>query len=236
MKLKFNKDYKPLILIAHNVGYDFRFIQQYLIIEGIIERGHNILEAKGRFYYSKGRFINIILKDSYSIITMPLKKFGKCFNLDQDKEIIPYSMYNNTNIKARYLDINTCRKYCDIQLKCNNLDKITTTQCCEEYFKCFIDNCSKWNCIKNGSVDIIEYSKIYCEKDVEVLQKGYIKFGKMLKDDCIMDNNNFMSSAQLAHQYMLENEVFEGVNQISSTPREYIMKCVVGGRTMCAGK
>lgn len=231
---KFNKDYKTLVLIAHNVGYDFRFIQQYLIIEGIIERGHNILEAKGRFYYSKGRFINIILKDSYSIITMPLKKFGKCFNLDQDKEIIPYSMYNKSNINLRYLDENTCRKYCDIQLKCNNLDKITTTHDCEEYFKCFIDNCSKWNCIKDGSIDIIEYSKVYCQKDVEVLQKGYIKFGKMLKDGCNMDITNFMSSAQLAHQYMLENKVFEGVNQLSSTPREYIMKCVVGGRTMCA--
>ncbi len=231
---KFNKDYKTLILIAHNVGYDFRFIQQYLMIEGIIERGHNILEAKGRFYYAKGRFINIILKDSYSIITMPLKKFGKCFDLDQDKEIIPYSMYNKSNINARYLDVKTCRKYCDIQLKCNNLDKTTTTQDCEEYFKCFIDNCSKWNCIKDDSIDIIEYSKIYCQKDVEVLQKGYIKFGKMLKDGCNMDINNFMSSAQLAHQYMLENEVFEGVNQLSSTPREYIMKCVVGGRTMCA--
>jgi DNA polymerase type B, organellar and viral. len=72
------------------------------------------------------------------------------------------------------------------------------------------------------------------EKDVEVLQKGYIKFGEMLKDGCNMDITNFMSSAQLAHQYMLENEVFEGVNQLSSTPREYIMKCVVGGRTMCA--
>ena len=43
-----------------------------------------------------------------------------------------------------------------------------------------------------------------------------------------------MSSAQLAHQYMLEKNVFEGVSQLSSTPREYIMKCMVGGRTMCA--
>ena len=232
---KFNQQYKTVILIAHNVGYDFRFIQQYLMIESIIERGHNILEAKGRFYHSKGRYMNVILRDSYSIITMPLRKFGKCFNLDQDKEIIPYSMYTEANLKTKYLDQETCKKYCDSQLRCNHLDKVSNKQDYEDYFKSFMDNCVKWNCLtKDGLVDIIEYSKIYCEKDVEILQTGYNTFGVMLKESCNMDIKHFMSAAQLAHQYMLENEVFEGVNQLSSTPREYIMKCVVGGRTMCA--
>jgi hypothetical protein len=43
-----------------------------------------------------------------------------------------------------------------------------------------------------------------------------------------------MSSAQLAHNYMLNNNVFEKVNEVSSIPRDYIMKTMVGGRTMCA--
>ena len=231
---KFNKNHKTIMLIAHNVSYDFRFIQQYLLLENIIERGNSLLEVKGKFYYSKGRYINIILKDSYSIITMPLRKFGKCFNLEQAKEIIPYSMYTDANIKTRYLESSFCRHYCDVQVRCNNLDKIATTQDCDDYFKQFIENCSKWNCIKDGFIDIIEYSKVYCMKDVEILQEGYLKFGEMLKEGCNMDIKDFMSSAQLAHQYMLENDVFKDVNQLSSTPREYMMKCVVGGRTMCA--
>ena len=41
-------------------------------------------------------------------------------------------------------------------------------------------------------------------------------------------------SAQLGHRYMLENKVFEEVEQVSPTPLQYIMKCMVGGRTMCA--
>ena len=98
-----------------------------------------------------------------------------------------------------------------------------------------MNNCCKWNCIKDGLVDIIEYSARYCEIDVEVLQKGYTKFGEMLKESCKLDIKDYMSAAQLAHQYMLKNKVFKGVNELSSTPREYIMKCVVGGRTMCAG-
>jgi len=43
-----------------------------------------------------------------------------------------------------------------------------------------------------------------------------------------------MSSAQLAHQYMLNRKVFDDVCEVSSIPRDYIMKCMVGGRTMCA--
>ena len=35
--------------------------------------------------------------------------------------------------------------------------------------------------------------------------------------------------------YYIFGNIYEGVNKLSSTPREYIMKCVVGGRTMCAG-
>ena len=231
---KFHKQHNTLILIAHNAGYDFRFLQPYLILDSMIERGHNVLEVKSRFYYAKGRYMTVILKDSYSIITMPLRKFGECFQLDQEKEIIPYYLYTRHNIEKKLVPISECKAYCDRQVRSNILDRLVTTKDYTDFFKSFLDNCSKWGCIEDDRVDIIKYSKIYCEKDVEVLQKGYTKFGEMLQESCNMDIKHFMSSAQLAHQYMLEKNVFEGVNQLSSTPREYIMKCMVGGRTMCA--
>jgi hypothetical protein len=56
----------------------------------------------------------------------------------------------------------------------------------------------------------------------------------MLKENCNLNVVDFMSSAQLAHQYMLNKKVFDGVCELSSIPRDYIMKCMVGGRTMCA--
>ena len=230
---KFHKEHKSITLIAHNAGYDFRFIQQYLQLESLIERGHNVLEAKGRFYYSKGRFINIILKDSYAIISMPLKKFGKCFSLDQAKEILPYSLYTAENIADRYLSLDRCKTYCDKQVRCDNLDRNVTAEDYNAYFALFVSNATKWNCLFSDLVDILEYSKVYCEKDVEVLQKGYSAFGDMLIESCGMYIEDFMSSAQLAHQYMLKKNVFGGVMQLSSTPREYIMQCMVGGRTMC---
>ena len=224
-----------IILVAHNAGYDFRFIQQYIHIESIIERGHTVMEVKGKFYACKGKSINIVLKDSYSIITMPLKKFGKCFGLAQTKEILPYNLYTSKNIATQFLSIQECRDACDIQVRCDHLDRNVDEKDYEDYFKLFIENASKWDCIKEGLIDIVQYSKVYCEMDVEVLKQGYNKFGEMLKESCNMKIEDFISSAQLAHQYMLEKDVFTDVIQLSSTPRDYIMKCMVGGRTMCAG-
>ncbi len=237
---------KKLILIAHNAGYDFRFLQEYLNMESLCERGHNLLEGKGKFYYSKGKSIDVILKDSYSVITMPLKKFGKCFNLIQEKEILPYNLYTRENVVKRYLPFNICKDACDIQVRCDNIERIPNAKDYTDYFDKFIANAKKWDCIRGDSpltpsplssgltIDIIKYSQIYCEKDVEVLKLGYEKFGELLLESCNINIVNFMSSAQLAHNYMLNNNVFEKVNEVSSIPRDYIMKTMVGGRTMCA--
>jgi len=232
--MKFHQSHKSITLIAHNAGYDFRFIQRYLQIDNIIERGHNVLEVKGRFSCFKGKSINIILKDSYSIITMPLSKFGKCFGLDQAKEILPYSLYTAENIKKRYLTLTECRPYCDQQVRCNNLDKLVTEDDYKSFFNKFVDNALNWGCLNGGIIDILKYSEVYCQRDVEVLKLGYTKFGSMLQESCNIRIEDFMSSAQLAHQYMLNQNVFDDVMQLSGTPRDYIMKCMVGGRTMCA--
>jgi hypothetical protein len=240
-----NKQVK-LILIAHNAKYDFSFLQQYITLKNLCQSGSRLLECSGMFFYGK-KSIDIIIKDSYSVISMPLSKFGKCFNLPQEKDIIPYNLYTKENVKQRYIETNICRVACDIQVRQNLIHKVPSKKDYDDYYNKFIDNAKKWNCIivkpddegqgvkgETPLVDIIEYSKKYCELDVEVLRLGYNKFGEMLKENCNLNVIDFMSSAQLAHNYMLKQGVFDGVLQLSSTPREYIMKCMVGGRTMCA--
>jgi len=238
----YDKD-KPrrLILIAHNAGYDFCFLQQYLQLESVAKRGHNLLEAKGVFNYGKGKTIKVLLKDSYSVITMPLSKFGKCFGLEQSKEILPYNLYTKNNVNKQVVDIATCKKCCDIQVRQNLIHKIPLEKDYDEYFNLFMKNCKDNECIivnpddgETHLIDIIKYSKFYCEKDVQVLRLGYEKFGTILEEGTDLNIIDFMSSAQLAHRFMLDKDVFEGVKQLSSTPRDYIMKCMVGGRTMCA--
>ena len=226
---------KTIILIAHNCGYDFRFIQKYLTMESLCERGHSLLQAKAKFYPGfNNPPLDIILKDSYSVITMPLAKFGKCFNIPQGKEILPYNLYNRVNIKKRFIHKDICKVACDFQVECNMIGKTIVKEDKEDYYRKFIKNCFDWNCINGEYIDIIIYSEMYCKIDVEVLKLGYEKFGSLLKEACNLNVIDFMSSAQLANYYYLENGVYEGVYQLSGKPLDYIMKCMVGGRTMCA--
>jgi hypothetical protein len=138
---------RRLILIAHNAGYDFCFLQQYLQLEGLAKRGHNLLEAKGVFNYGNGKTIKVILKDSYSIITMPLANFGKCFGLEQSKEILPYNLYTKINVNKVFVDITTCKKCCDIQVRQNLIHKIPLEKDYDEYFNLFMKNCKDNDCI-----------------------------------------------------------------------------------------
>ena len=227
---KFAED--TLILIAHNAGYDFTFIQPYLQIDKMIKRGKSVLQAEGRFYYSQGKFKKIIIKDSYALISMPLSKFGKAFNLDCKKDIMPYNLYTRKNVDKRYIDMEECREACKIQVRQNNLGKEPTSDDYNDYIKEFISNCISWGVMKNGLIDIVEYSNQYCIIDVQVLQTGYEKFRQMVKDDCSIDVLHCISSAHFANTYMLNKGVFDDVYELSDTPRDFIMKCMVGGRVM----
>lgn len=231
---KFNKDYDSLTLIAHNGGYDMRFLQEFFTLTNLIERSTQLLQCEGFFNYSKGKTIKVILKNSYTIITMPLSNFGKAFNLPQQKDIIPYCLYTQDSIKLKLISFDVCRKCCDIQVNQNLIHKKPTQFEYDDFFNKFMNNATINDCIVDDKVDIIKYSIFYCQKDVEVLQLGYEKFDSILNEATGLSIYNYMSSAQLAHQFMLDKNVFEGVYQLSSTPRDYIMKAMVGGRTMCA--
>jgi len=215
-------------LIAHNAGYDIRFLQKYIVPMKMIERGHSIMNMLAT--YGKMKFE---VQDSLSIITMALKKFGDTFGLPVSKEILPYNMYSLENIDRRYIPVANTYKYCEIQVNQDNTDKKVDDDMVNKYYKDFIDNATKWNCIKYDKIDIIEYSKIYCEMDVEVLEQGWNKFNDMLKELNI-DVNDYISSAQLANDYMTIQGVYDDVLKVNSTPRQYMTRAVVGGRVMCA--
>ena len=234
MLYKLCKKYEEdkIILFAHNAGYDFAFIQPYLQIDKMIKRGKSVLQVEGRFYYEKGKFKTIIIKDTYALISMPLSKFGKAFKLDCKKDIMPYNLYTRKNVNKRYIPIDECKEACKIQVRQNNLHKEPTSQDYNDYIKEFISNCVTWNVMKDGLVDIIEYSNQYCIIDVKVLEQGYNKFRQLVLDDCGIDVVNSISSAHFAHTYMLNNGVFNNVYKLSDTPRDFIMKCMVGGRVM----
>lgn len=213
---------KPVIrLIAHNSTYDFRFLVKYLTVQNTIEKGNSLVNANC-MYSHNNKTIKIQIRDSLKMINQPLKKFGKLFKLEQEKELMPYDLYTEENVETNLIDINECLKFVKEEEK-------------EEYIK----NCKKINCIykvKNSDqevIDILKYAGWYCYRDCIVLKEGYEKFSEMCKEAIKFDSKDYLTLASMSDNYLKFTGCYDGVYQLSGVPRDFIQRCIVGGRTMC---
>ncbi len=202
-------------LIAHNSSYDFRFLLKYLTKIETIEKGTGLMNANC-LYYKDGKVICINIRDSLKMINMPLRKFGSSFGLSVEKEILPYDLYSEENIKKNWIELEECLSW----VKEN--DK-------EQYIK----NCERWNCILDGKVNILKYAGEYCYLDCITLRDGYEKFSGLVKEAINLDINDYMTLPSMANDYLVRQGCYEEVLKLSGVPRHFIQNCVVGGRTMC---
>jgi hypothetical protein len=203
---------KESIIMAHNATYDRCFLMKHLRNISEIARGNHMLSINATFYDKK-----ITIKDSYNLISMPLRSFGKTFKLETEKEVMPYSIYTHENIQKRFVPIEEAIKI---------IDENSVSQ--------FLNNIKKWRCEGvNKTYDIIEYSARYCEMDCIVLYQGYFKFREWTLD-LNLDINDILTSASLAHHYFVNTGCYKGVYELCDTPQSFIQKCVVGGRCMVA--
>lgn len=225
------------ICIAHNLRYDFQFIVKYLSqAEDPVKTGNKIKSVSGKFYNKNtNKTILLHFKDSYGLISMPLKQFGKCFNLDVKKEIMPYEAFNSTTI-------------CQPKISIDYAASMLVNSEKEDFIKNIIEwnlffpssiaeqkeevSYSSYDVRKSKMFDHIEYARKYCELDVDVLKKGYETFRKWMLEVTGLDIDNALSIPQLANTYGLNQGVFSGCYKISGVARDFIQKCVVGGRCM----
>lgn len=200
-------------LIAHNATYDFRFIIEYLRNVSELARGNKLISAKGRF----GDY-DIEIKDSYHLITMPLRNFPKVFGIENTiKEVMPYTLYNEENIAKRFVPTETA------------LNLIA-----DDEKEQFLNNIKRWNLYDGERYDIIKYSSMYCEIDCKILCEGYNTFRNWIQKTFHLDIDFILTGASLAHQYFVNQGCYEGVNELGGVPQLFIQGCVVGGRVMCA--
>jgi len=199
-------------LIAHNATYDYRFIINYLRNINEISRGTRLISATGRFKRFK-----IMVKDSYHLISMPLRDFSKVFNLTSIKEIMPYDLYNKETINKKFIDVNYILN--------NFIDDGD-----KDHFK---DNIKKWDLLEvDNTIDIVEYSSRYCAIDCKVLYEGYKTFKKWMFESVQLNIDDILTIASLSDQYFINTGCYDGVFALSGIPQMFIQGCVVGGRTM----
>ena len=85
-----------MLSIAHNSDYDSRFSLKYIDNVKPIIRSNRFLQIKATYYNPVQKIkIKLKMKDSYKLISMPLRGFGDCFRLDVSKEVMPYYIYLN---------------------------------------------------------------------------------------------------------------------------------------------
>ena len=200
-------------LIAHNANYDYRFLIKYLQQVQELSRGNRLIGCSAVF-----NGFQIEIKDSFHLISMALKKFPKTFGIANiEKEVMPYDLYSEETIKQRFV----------------NANYVSETFISKDDQTKFFDNIHKWNLMnKNGEYDIVEYSRRYCEIDCEILSQGYNTFRKWILDLTKIDIDGILTSASLAHRYLISQGCYEGVNELSGVPQTFIQGSVVGGRTM----
>lgn len=210
------------IILAHNLKYDFQFLMRHLMRESLIERNNKIMGGEVTFYNKiMKKAYKLILRDTKLMINNKLADFPEMFFNKEDqkiikKEIMPYSLYNKENIEKENMSIKKAIK--EIKKK----DR-------EEFKK----NLKEWKLIEEEDYyDHMEYARIYCEQDVNVMSKGYFQFREWIYEITGLDIVNFLTISSIADEYLVKEGCYEGCNKLSSNVRKFIQKCVVGGRCM----
>ena len=164
----------------------------------------------------------LCFKDSYSIITAPLKRFPVMFKLQTGaKEIFPYTYYTSTllaNDNKVGNIIEASKHTNDPEGFINNVNTIKGCKLNDEEF------------------DMEVYSNYYCNQDVNILRQGFEKFRGDLLREFHLDAYNFVSVSSIADGYMERNVYWKNGNlyDLANTPRDFISRCVQGGRCMLA--
>ena len=214
------------LIYFHNLKYDASFfinVSKNTYNVNMIEHSGKVMMLK--FRQMKGESKQFTIKDSYSIISAPLKAFGSMFNLEVHKEVCPYNVYTQDNLKKKFIPLDEC--LADIA---------------EEDRETFTNNCIEHNFLHqpNNTVDIVSYAEFYCIMDCKVLMLGMEKFDDDLSE--IFKTNNktwdgvksYLSISAIGYEFTIKYGCLEGVYALAGKPQDFISRCVSGGRTMCA--
>ena len=201
---------------AHNLTYDISFLLDHFnfIYDNPIIKSGRVLSLTASFNKKRLTF-----KDSYSIISKPLRDFPLMFKLETGrKEVFPYQYYDSTRSGQLFGRISEALKFIP------DCDKELFVQNCEEF--------AKGN--KPDEFNMKNYAVYYCNQDVNILKQGFEWFRNSLLSEFNLDAYYFVSISSIANKLMNERCYKPNGNlfDLANTPREFISRCVHGGRCM----
>jgi hypothetical protein len=205
------------LVIAHNLGYDFRFITESprIRITNIIDKGQKIMSVSANVTVKK-KIIKLHFKDSNFLITERLASFPAMFNIKGEKEVMPYELYTQSSVTNKRAQISRA-------IKIINDD---------EKAKQFMKNLEELKLIDGLYFDHMKYSEFYCQRDCEILAQGYYIFRKWIKEITKLDINDYISLPSIADNFLINKKCYSGVYNISGNVRQFIQSSLVGGRCM----
>ncbi len=202
---------------AHNLSYDITFVIHHLdyIHNGAIIKDGRVMQLTGVY---KGR--TLTFKDTYTIISTRLSRFPSMFGLECGlKEAFPYTYYTSDRIG------NTVGSVSEALMCLSEADQ-----------KTFTDNLQRLGMRNGDTFDMEGYCVFYCRQDVNLLHQGFEWFRGSLLQSFGLDTYSFLSISSIANRNMEEHCYWPNgkLYDLSNTPRDFISRCVIGGRCMIA--
>jgi len=202
------------VVFFHNLSFDFNFIiREVDHVPNILKGSTRTKSVRCRYRYKE-----IVFKDSYLFISKPLKMFPQMFKSvlpeNSRKEIFPYSFYTSRSAWTER-------------------DEYPAPEVAEHVVE--EDRLEFLERHPNGVFHKRAYAEFYCKQDVTLLRLGFNKYREDMRMLTELDLVNYVSLASFADAHLRKKGCYEGAFFLSGTPRAFISKCVVGGRTMTRG-
>ena len=213
---------EDVVLIAHNLGFDFAFIHRFLEVKQLMESGSLLKFGEAEFYSPPARkWCIALLRDSYAIIPYPLRDFPKMFALgEQRKEIIKHEWFTEETAVPTYV------------MTWNQLaNDLTVSQ-----FHEVKENVERERNIREspGGFILMDYACFYCRRDVELLRQGYVTMRSWILNDCSIDVLDTCTLPWIADKFFRSRNVYRGVYAFKGVLSSFIRESVVGGRVASA--
>jgi hypothetical protein len=218
----------------HNLTYDASMLLNNLVFGNVINSCvHNNKIMSLTILYGKK---TIFIRDSYCLISKPLRSFPKMFNLNIIKEIYAYTFYNNNILKSQVVPIND---YIDcLNKESMNINNKILSKEDISHFKQNIKLSNSY--IDDENFNAISYAIYYCKYDCLILGQGMDKFQNYLNqiydklniNKDLMSMDSYLSISGLAYKITRNYGCFDGCFELSKTPLLFMQKFINGGCCM----